>query len=92
MRSELLLYDEKGFVPSRKIRTLDEYLRESEAKLEMLCHFEKDPHRFIYEHLGIDDDFEIARPNDEWSERFYSLFETQPLCGISTSPKTFRRM
>lgn len=92
MKEDLVLYDRKGFVPSRDVRTVDEYLRESERKLRKLRDFEEDPHGFVAQNGCIEDDFQIVRPSDDYERRFYERFQTDPLPGIYANPDVYKRI
>lgn len=89
-REAIERFDRKGFVPSSDVTCIDDYLKESEVKLQQLQSFEADPHRFVADQLDIDVNFELVKPTEEWSERFYERFLTDPLSGILLQLEDFR--
>ncbi len=86
IQKDIEFFDRKGFVPSKKVKTLDDYLLESWGKLQLIDEFKNDPQKFISEHLGIDTDIEILLPSEGWQKRFYETFLTEPLPGIYADP------
>ncbi len=92
IQKDIEFFDRKGFVPSRKVKTLDDYLQESVDKLELIENFKNNSQDFISEHLGIDTNIEVLLPSEGWQKRFYEIFLTEPLPGIYASSIDVRKI
>jgi hypothetical protein len=76
-RVDAIYYDEIGILPERNEKTLDDYLRKAEEKVEILTEFKKKPREFLSRDLKSS--VKISDwPTDE-KNRFFLRYGTEPL-------------
>src|SRR3989338_2569734 len=92
VRSDVRHFDKKGFVPSRKVATIDDYLREAEAKSALLGAFLAAPQRVVADRLGVNADFEVAIASAATRKRFFEAFDTEAYPAILATPPAYRRL
>ncbi len=86
MQNEIIQYDRMGFVPSRSVKCIDDYLREAEKKQRILDDFQTG--RVIYPFAS---DYEVRSLHVNSQEYFEEKFNTLPLPALLFEEGTMRR-
>ncbi|MFH1589732.1 MAG: hypothetical protein ABIB43_04160 [archaeon] len=86
MQQDIIDYDHFGFVPSRKIKSIDKYLRESEKKIVMLDKINNNSQELIK------GNYQIEMMSDEAIAKFAHKFDTLPLPAIVAEKKNFKKI
>jgi hypothetical protein len=90
-RQDIIYFDRRGFVASLTCKTMDNYLKEAEAKANLLRRFEDHPEQVMQEN-GFRHDFQVAIASYEFNEQFFQKTMTSTLPGIVTSTQTYESM
>ncbi len=86
MNHELSQYDRQGLIPSRGVKTVDEYLREAEQKRGLLEKLQERPHELI------EGKFQIETLTGKSLDQFVRKFDTVPLPAIVAGKADFKRI
>ena len=86
----LLEYDKKGFIPSRRAKSINEYMEESEKKIMLLEKFKDDP-RVLSKRLGGELTVELYSPSQEFREKFTSYTLTEPWPAVLMREYTYHK-
>jgi hypothetical protein len=89
MREDVIFYDCQGFVPSMEVKSLDDYLRESEHKHKALEKLASNPAEFLSKDIGCKIRMESASEKD--AEDFYNVFMTRPMPALVARDQEFFR-
>jgi len=92
-KEDVVFFDEKGMVPSSSVKTIDDYLSESEKKWALIEAFRADPQKFFAEQTGIVDlEIELVEADQYNVELFQWMAHTTPFPRLRVSQGDFRRV
>lgn len=79
IKNDIIRFDEVGLIPTKRVKTLDEHLRQAERDLETLQTLQTNPESYIPK-IG---NFKLVYCSKEIQEEFYKRFLTKIRPGIS---------